>query len=104
MNIITHDDTINPYRKYISYLQKLLLATFKTPSVWSLCMSSNMLDEPVKKFIHKKVVILDSDQTVEKAAKTMRDEQTGSILVSDKNEAVGIITERDILYNVVAGG
>lgn len=67
-------------------------------------MSSNILDESVKKFIHKKVVMLDADQTIEKAAKTMRDEQIGSILVSEKGEAVGIVTERDILYKVVAGG
>jgi CBS domain-containing protein len=63
-----------------------------------------MLDEAVKKFIHKKVVMLDSNQTVEKAAKTMREERIGSILVSEKGEAVGIVTERDILYRVVAGG
>ncbi|MEM2760392.1 MAG: CBS domain-containing protein [Nitrososphaerales archaeon] len=67
-------------------------------------MSSNMLEEPVGKFIHKKIVMLESDQTVEKAAKTMRDEQIGSILVSEKGEVTGIVTERDILYKVVAGG
>lgn len=48
--------------------------------------------------------LLDADQTIEKASKTMRDEQIGSILVSEKGEAVGIVTERDILYKVVAGG
>lgn len=67
-------------------------------------MSGNILDEAVKKFIHKKVVMLDSNQTVEKAAKAMREERIGSILVSEKGEAVGIVTERDILYRVVAGG
>lgn len=81
-----------------------MLAKFKAPSVWSLPVSSNTLDEPVKKFIHKKVVMLDSAQTIEKAAKLMRDEQIGSILVSEKGEAVGMVTERDILYKVVAGG
>jgi len=67
-------------------------------------VSNNILDEAVKKFIHKKVVMLDSNQTIEKAAKTMREERIGSILVSEKGEAVGIVTERDILYRVVAGG
>ena len=67
-------------------------------------MSSDILEEPVQKFIHKKVVMLDADQTIEKAAKIMREEQIGSILVSEKGEAIGIVTERDILYRVVAGG
>ncbi len=81
-----------------------MLATFKTPLVWFLSVSSDILEEPVQKFIHKKVVMLDANQTIEKAAKIMREEQIGSILVSEKGEAVGIVTERDILYRVVAGG
>jgi len=67
-------------------------------------VSGNILDEPLHKFIHKNVVMLDGNETIEKAARTMRDEQIGSILVSEKGEAVGIVTERDILYKVVAGG
>jgi len=67
-------------------------------------MSSNILDEPVQKFIRKKVVTLDANDTIEKAARTMRDEQIGSVLVSEKGEMVGIVTERDVLYKVVAGG
>lgn len=80
------------------------LAKFKTPSVFCVFMSNDTLDQPVKNFIHKKVVMLDSDQTIEKAAKKMREEQIGSILVSENNEPVGIVTERDILYRVVASG
>ncbi len=67
-------------------------------------MSEVILNDPVKKFVHKKVVMLDANATIEKAAKTMRDEQIGSILVSEKGEVAGIVTERDILYKVVAGG
>jgi CBS domain-containing protein len=67
-------------------------------------MSSKALEEPVKKFIREEVVMLSSADTVEKAAKKMRDEQVGSVLVSEKGEAIGIVTERDILYKVVAGG
>ena len=67
-------------------------------------MNCDVLDEPLKKFIHKNVIMLDIDQTIEEAARTMRDEQIGSIIVSEKGEPVGIMTERDILYKVVAGG
>src|SRR5574341_2190463 len=80
------------------------LAKFKAPLESVFVMSSNLLDEPVKKFVHKKVVMLDANDTIEKAAKTMRDEQIGSVLVSLRGEAVGIVTERDILYKVVASG
>ena len=42
-------------------------------------MFTNILDEPVKKFIHKKFVMLDANDIIEKAAKIMRDEQIGRI-------------------------
>lgn len=58
----------------------------------------------MKKFIHKNIVMLDANDTVVKAARQMREEQIGSVLVSEEGEAVGIVTERDILYKVVAGG
>lgn len=58
----------------------------------------------MKNFVHKKVVMLDGEKTVEMAAKRMREERIGSVLVSEKEQPVGIVTERDILYRVVAGG
>lgn len=43
------------------------------------------------------------DDTVEAAARKMRDQQTGSLLVLDGEDLVGIVTERDILQAVATG-
>ena len=67
-------------------------------------MSTSILDDTVKKFVQKKVIMVDVNDSIEKAARTMRDEQIGSDIASAKGETVGIVTERDILYKMVAGG
>lgn len=67
-------------------------------------MSTSILDDPVKKFVQKKVIMVDVNDSIEKAARTMHDEQIESVIASAKGETVGIVTERDILYKVVAGG
>jgi CBS domain-containing protein len=43
------------------------------------------------------------DDSLEAAAKKMWDQQTGSLLVTDGEELVGIVTERDILRAVATG-
>ena len=43
------------------------------------------------------------DDTLAQAAQRMWDQQTGSLLVLDGEDLVGIITERDILRSVAAG-
>jgi CBS domain-containing protein len=43
------------------------------------------------------------DDTLAQAAKKMWDAQTGSLLVLDEDELLGIITERDVLRAVAAG-
>lgn len=43
------------------------------------------------------------DDTVEAAARKMRDQQTGSLLVLDGEDLVGIVTERDVLKAVATG-
>jgi CBS domain-containing protein len=48
-------------------------------------------------------VIDQSDDTLAEAAKKMWKQQTGSLLVMDDDELVGILTERDILKAVAAG-
>lgn len=42
--------------------------------------------------------------TVQEAAMLMRSERIGSLVVVDGNDAVGILTERDILNKIVAEG
>ncbi|HIQ29766.1 MAG TPA: CBS domain-containing protein [Candidatus Caldiarchaeum subterraneum] len=47
-------------------------------------------------------LVLDSSLPVSKAAKAMRDVGYSSALVSEEGRITGIVTERDILYKVVA--
>jgi signal-transduction protein with cAMP-binding, CBS, and nucleotidyltransferase domain len=50
------------------------------------------------------VVSVGADATVTVAARKMRDEQVGSVLVTDGDELKGIVTDRQITHAVVADG
>lgn len=53
----------------------------------------------------KKVVALRPQDKVAKAAKLMREERVGCVLVLDENrKPIGILTDRDIVVSVVATG
>jgi predicted transcriptional regulator len=54
--------------------------------------------------MRKGVVALQQTATVEEAAKLLKANNIGSVLVLHKGEPVGIITERDIIVKVVAAG
>lgn len=62
------------------------------------------LSQKVESIAERDYVTLPEDTIVAEAAKVMRNKDISSVLVSSKNsiEAVGIVTERDILYRVVA--
>ena len=50
------------------------------------------------------VVSVSTDVTVTAAAKKMRDEKVGSVLVTDGDRLLGIVTDRQITHSVVADG
>jgi CBS domain-containing protein len=50
------------------------------------------------------VITLPSDSTVEEAAKLLRKTKVGCIIVTKNKKAKGIVTERDLVYKVVAAG
>jgi len=52
----------------------------------------------------EEVVTGTSDETVSDAAETMREENVGSLVVVEKDEPVGIVTDRDITVRVVSEG
>ncbi len=56
----------------------------------------------VKNIMTKKIVSTDQNETVQKIAQKMAKQRVGSIIVTDKNRPVGIITETDINKRVVA--
>lgn len=64
-----------------------------------------ILDEPVRKFVIRDIVKLREDASVRDAAELMKERNVESIIVvDDEGNPIGIITERDILYRVVAEG
>ena len=67
-------------------------------------MISDILNEPVSKFANKKMTTISSDLTIQDAAKAMAESKVDSILVFEKSKIIGMVTERDILHDVVAKG
>jgi predicted transcriptional regulator len=47
---------------------------------------------------------VDRDSVVAKAAKIMKEESVGSVIVLDGAKAVGILTQRDLINKIVADG
>ena len=58
----------------------------------------------VKDVMTSTVLVTPPDATVMDAAKRMRSENRGSIVVVDKTKPIGIVTERDLFKKVVAEG
>jgi CBS domain-containing protein len=64
--------------------------------------AKNPLDESVSKFMSRDLLTIDINSSAWDAAKLMRDKKTGSVFVTQSGKPVGIVTERDMLYKIVA--
>ena len=66
--------------------------------------SNSYLSLNVESIAEKNYVTLSEDTLVGEAAKVMKDKDVLSVLVTSKNsnEPIGILTERDMLYRVLA--
>jgi CBS domain-containing protein len=60
------------------------------------------LEGPVSNYVVKDLLTLDENETVVAASKKMAKNDVGALLVTRKNEPIGMVTERDILNKVVA--
>ncbi len=67
-------------------------------------MAKNSLSEPVSKYIYPKLTTISSELTISDAAKIMAEKMVESVIVFEGESVVGIITDRDILSDVVAAG
>jgi CBS domain-containing protein len=67
---------------------------------------NSYLSQQVQSIAEKKdYVLLPEDTLIGKAAKVMRDKDISSVLVTsnnNSNEPIGIVTEKDIVYHVLA--
>ena len=67
-------------------------------------MSLEMLNEPVSKYANPELMVVEGDVTITDAAKMMIGSKTDSVLVFENNEVIGILTNQDIISDVVAKG
>ncbi len=67
-------------------------------------MPGDILFEPVSKYVRRGFIVLEESSRVEDAVRAMRENGYGSIIVTSGGRPVGILTERDVLYRVVAEG
>jgi CBS domain-containing protein len=58
----------------------------------------------IKKYMSKKIIFISRTDTIARAAKIMKINSVSCLLVKDKNNYVGIVTERDITEKCVATG
>mgnify|MGYP001559632483 CR=1 FL=1 len=61
-----------------------------------------MRKTPVGAIMRKGVIVLDGSKSVLDASRVMKKNFIGSIIITEKGKAVGIITERDIVRSIVA--
>jgi CBS domain-containing protein len=61
-----------------------------------------MQEKLVKDIMNKRVLTIDASLTVKDASKMMKDANVGSVVVTENNVAVGILTERDIVRRIVS--
>lgn len=63
------------------------------------------MDRPIRSIIEgQKPVTASADITVAAAARLMKEQRIGAILVTRKGTLAGIFTERDALFRVIAAG
>ena len=67
-------------------------------------MALELLNEPVSKFTNPKMTTVESNLTIQDTAQAMVESKVDSILVFENTKIIGIVTEKDILYDVVAKG
>ncbi len=64
-----------------------------------------MLGLPIKSVIEpRKLVVAGPDTSVSEAARLMKEGKVGALLVVEDGLLIGIFTERDALFRVMAGG
>lgn len=69
-----------------------------------MALTENSLSDPVSKYIYPKLTTIASNLTVSDAAKIMAEKLVESVIVFEGTSVVGIITDRDILSDIVAKG
>jgi CBS domain-containing protein len=73
--------------------------------VFTFAEGERMFDLPVKSLMEpKKLIMVSKETTVSEAAGLMASKNAGAVLVIDNQQLVGIFTERDAVFRVLAMG
>jgi CBS domain-containing protein len=62
------------------------------------------MGQQVKEVMTKKAITLDRDASLVEAARVMRDQGIGDVIVLEGEDAEGIVTDRDIVIRGIAEG
>ena len=55
----------------------------------------------VCEIMNKRIISIDSNQTILDAYKKYRDNKVGSLIVTDSDKCIGIVTERDLIEKAI---
>jgi len=61
-------------------------------------------DQSIGEIMARNIVTLEPSTSVSEAAREMRDNDTGAVIISDGNEISGLLTDRDIVVRAIAEG
>ncbi len=61
------------------------------------------MDDPVSSVMTKGILYIDSKKALDEAIQIMSDFDVGSLVVAEKNDAVGILTSKDIIKVIAKG-
>ncbi|MBY9000719.1 MAG: CBS domain-containing protein [Candidatus Heimdallarchaeota archaeon] len=61
------------------------------------------MDDPVSSVMTKGILYIESKKTLDEAIQIMSDFDVGSLIVAEKNDAVGILTSKDIIKMIAKG-
>ncbi len=61
------------------------------------------MDDPVSSVMTKGILYIDSKKALDEAIQIMSDFDVGSLVVAEKNDAVGILTSKDIIKMIAKG-
>ncbi len=64
----------------------------------------NVLEQPISNFVETDVIAASSDLSVTDAAKIMTESNVDSLLIFENDEVIGIVTQKDVLSDIVAKG
>jgi CBS domain-containing protein len=60
------------------------------------------LEDPVEKYMSAELITIDINESAWDAARLMKERHVGSVFVTQDGRPVGVVTERDMLYKIVA--